>query len=291
MSQFVKLQCNVGELYFIGTSSVAKSIRLRVNHDAGVEYVIRSYKDKWECFYDIGANVGLFSILASQIDGDRYVVAFEPEAANLECLRKNIDLTGRRNIKVVPSAISDDDGVLKIGKADCGLARYSKTDIIEVPTRSIDSFSQESGAFPHFMKLDVEGSEMSALNGATKVISQRNSIVELEFSYRDHGRHIARLLELFPDEHWDCEIQFQFEDIKHVDLTRENIKRVKHIDSNQIFWTQLIRDRATLMDVFDFCKNVTDREHSRKWEVTFSPKHKTILRPPGIFDGFEVRDV
>lgn len=62
------------------------------------------------CFWDVGANIGLYSIYAAKIKNIK-VYAFEPSVFNLELLSRNINLNKVEDkIKIVPLSISSKNG-------------------------------------------------------------------------------------------------------------------------------------------------------------------------------------
>jgi FkbM family methyltransferase len=62
--------------------------------------------------YDIGAQAGFYAILASKRVGERgEVISFEPLPKNIFHLRKNVQINKCKNVSIVESAISDNDGV------------------------------------------------------------------------------------------------------------------------------------------------------------------------------------
>lgn len=63
-------------------------------------------------FYDIGANVGLYSLAASRRAAK--VIAFEPAPANLEALEHNVAVNGARNVRVLGLAIGERDGEMEL---------------------------------------------------------------------------------------------------------------------------------------------------------------------------------
>ena len=74
-----------------------------------VENVLRAFLRPGDTFVDIGANIGIFSLLAARIVGPSgRVIAFEPVPITLEKLRANILLNDLQNITVVPAALCDE---------------------------------------------------------------------------------------------------------------------------------------------------------------------------------------
>jgi FkbM family methyltransferase len=137
---------------------------------------------------DVGANAGIYSAMA--IQRRRWVAAFEPVPEEAARLRR---LIGDRGI-VHQVALSDNCGkaVLHVPYADFGpiTTRSSLEDDvdvdlshrdIEVNVATLDSFGLSDIAF---LKIDVEGHELSVLRGASETImrSGPNLLVEVEES-------------------------------------------------------------------------------------------------------------
>ena len=125
--------------------------------------------------YDIGAHAGYYTIIASRKVGEGgKVIAFEPLPKNVFNLEKNVRINKLENVRIVESAISDNDGTALFsegkgsyeGKIDpCGK--------IEVNVKSIDSLV-ETGNYrkPDILKIDVEGSEFRVLLGAKNCLAK-----------------------------------------------------------------------------------------------------------------------
>lgn len=136
-----------------------------------------------DVFADVGAHVGLFSILAAKRVGSQgKVYAFEPSSGTFDALRVNVRRNGVDGI-VVPRriALSDSDGEESIQIGD---ARYSAwTSFGRVPpgeavgserveTRTIDSLVRASLIErPFLLKVDVEGWELHVLRGGAETFA------------------------------------------------------------------------------------------------------------------------
>src|ERR1017187_7151866 len=60
-----------------------------------------------DVFFDIGANIGYYSLLAGRLVGPRgVVVAVEPVVRNLSFLYRHLELNRLRNVRVIPAACS-----------------------------------------------------------------------------------------------------------------------------------------------------------------------------------------
>lgn len=127
--------------------------------------------------YDIGANVGIYSLLASVKTGPSgKVYAFEPVQRNLHFLKRHVELNHLASCEIVAGAVSDTDGVLRFSSAswESSMGRLSPHGEIEVPSFTIDNciYGEKNLRPPHVMKIDVEGAEKKVLLGAARTLAQ-----------------------------------------------------------------------------------------------------------------------
>ena len=128
--------------------------------------------------YDIGAHVGFYTLLASQLVGpDGRVIAFEPVRRNLNYLRRHLEINHCVNVVVIEAAVSDRSGTAPFSQGvDYSQGYLSQTkDDIMVNTVSIDELVM-SGEIPapDYIKIDVEGAELFVLRGAKSTLSNCN---------------------------------------------------------------------------------------------------------------------
>ncbi len=64
-------------------------------------------------FFDIGANIGYFSILGEKINSSVKIFSFEPSKGPLYYLKKNVKENSLKNITIIDKAVSDIDGKLE----------------------------------------------------------------------------------------------------------------------------------------------------------------------------------
>ena len=130
-------------------------------------------------FYDIGANCGYFTLLASQLVGDAgHVYAFEPNPEVVRKLRQNLELNGVSNVTVFPLALSDSEGTqqlsLTAGK-NSGMSSFRTLDG-ESTSREVDVvrlddlIEHEALRLPDFVKMDIEGAEYLAVRGMPRAL-------------------------------------------------------------------------------------------------------------------------
>ncbi len=136
-----------------------------------------------DVFYDVGANVGIYSCIAGAAvaEGNGRVLAFEPLPSNVESVERNATLNPGP-VDVFDIALSDENAtrmfdMYRDGTAGEGQGRLAPDDgsdgtSFSVKTRRGDDFIQENELSPPTaVKIDVEGAEMSVIRGIRGLLS------------------------------------------------------------------------------------------------------------------------
>ena len=143
-----------------------------------------------DVFYDIGANIGLYSIFAAKrLSGQVRVYSFEPESQNYASLNRNIFLNGLSDsVTTLCLAVSESShidrfyvrGQLRAGEAihqfgspvdDLGHP-FSPLHQQGMVGQSLDDLCFSQGlSFPTHIKIDVDGHEASVIKGAGHVLN------------------------------------------------------------------------------------------------------------------------
>ena len=140
-----------------------------------------------QCFLDIGANVGFYSLLASRIVGAAgQVHSFEPFPRNVDYLKRHVEMNRLPNVTVYPVALSDGpDRTMSFATSiNPSSGHLSATVLtpnqIEVDVTSLDALWKRN-AFPKpaVIKIDVEGAEFSVLNGGRHMLHACRPIILL----------------------------------------------------------------------------------------------------------------
>lgn len=177
-------------------------ILVRANEDVGVRIMAGAFENedvsyllskiqKNDVFFDVGANVGLFSVVVAKKNPMVQVHSFEPISLNVSLFETSVHLNGIKTIKINQSCIGNYSGVVEFSLASD--SAYSsihdtgwKTEIekISVPITTIDEYViRNSVDTINVMKVDVEGAESLVLQGARNIflnVEMRPRLVLLE---------------------------------------------------------------------------------------------------------------
>jgi FkbM family methyltransferase len=132
--------------------------------------------------FDVGANVGYYTLLTSLLAGkEGRVFAFEPVLKNLEYLQRHLRINRVANVTVIDKAVSDRDGSVSfVDGPSASMGHFAESGGYQVPTVAIDSLVECGDLpWPDFMKIDVEGAELLVLRGAKRTIEQARPVIAL----------------------------------------------------------------------------------------------------------------
>ncbi|MCP4309771.1 MAG: FkbM family methyltransferase [Bacteroidetes bacterium] len=162
---------------------VERSIYYTGTYEKGALATMKQLLRPGDCFVDVGANIGLMSIFASTVVGpEGKVLAFEPNPETATILEENIRLNHISNIESFRYAMGKNPGMALIydrwdsNRGSASLIKpgeEAESHEIEVTTLS-DFFRKETDKLPSLIKLDIEGFELEALEGALDLLNSRN---------------------------------------------------------------------------------------------------------------------
>jgi FkbM family methyltransferase len=131
---------------------------------------------------DVGAHVGLFTLLAASLVGEGgRVHAFEPVPDNFERLARNVALNGLTNTHVNRLAVFDHEGEVGLGLSKGKVAGETTGDFtvggqvatVTASSVTLDAYLERFETGPlRLVKIDVEGSEPSVLIGMARTLSE-----------------------------------------------------------------------------------------------------------------------
>jgi FkbM family methyltransferase len=141
--------------------------------------------------FDVGANIGIYSLLASKKTGPTgKVISFEPATWAFHRLKKNIEINGFQNVTPIQKGVSDeskemtfnicdDDAYNSLGNAPM---QQTKNTVI-IQTVSIDAYVAANNLRKiDVIKVDTEGAEYLVFKGAEKTLKTYRPILFFEFN-------------------------------------------------------------------------------------------------------------
>lgn len=181
-----------------------------INHGGETEYTLAMLQNLREddVLFDVGANVGMVALHAAKICR---TIAFEPDPSIRRRLQANAALNPDRTFVLEPVAISDSDGVVDLytqgdaGNSPSLVQQEAGIGRVSVPSRSIDSLLEEGRLpCPTVIKFDIEGAEILALRGASKLLTSKQRPRALFIEIHDtflpgYGSSTDEVLELLND--------------------------------------------------------------------------------------------
>jgi FkbM family methyltransferase len=155
---------------------------------------IESYLKPEDTVFDVGTNMGFYTVWMS-----RYLIlpgkihCFEPDDLSLKRLLKNIEINKLESIaKVNHNAVTDKEGEFFFTTGMDGenhLSQVNQEDLIKVYGISLDSYAQQNNILEiAYIKIDVEGFELSVLKGATELLMQKQILV-IQLEINQQLRH------------------------------------------------------------------------------------------------------
>lgn len=190
-------------------SGPAEGLWIRVNPRTGqnvqkgigepeVQQALADHLRPGMTFYDLGANIGFFSLMAARLVGPQGVAfLFEADPEIAARLRENLTRNFFTHAQVVQKAVwsvSSNVTFARVDPAtspDRGLGHISTNasdaGSITVEAVSLDEFTA-SNPPPDFLKCDVEGAEVAVFQGAAKLLSSKRPILLVEMHSPENQR-------------------------------------------------------------------------------------------------------
>ncbi|MFC7227998.1 FkbM family methyltransferase [Salinirubellus salinus] len=144
-----------------------------------------------DVFYDVGANIGMYTcFVANELGADR-IVAFEPHEESVDRLRENLQ-HNNLDAKIIPVALSDIEGKVdlavagdQVGEGEHAIATGRTARTVEVEVNRGDGLIDRCDLpEPTVIKIDVEGAEFAVLNGLRSTLQESCRLVFCEIHPR-----------------------------------------------------------------------------------------------------------
>jgi FkbM family methyltransferase len=203
---------------------ISYSIFFFGDYDRDATQAMRCLVREGDVAFDLGAERGWFTLLLGRIVGPTgQVHAFEAFPATVPKLRDNVALNDMPWIRVNPVGVSKHPGTMHFEPPSaeatqhrdylqhCGgvghLTQNPTPAAVEVPVIRLDDYVEETGLRRlDFMKIDIEGAEIDALEGARRTLQRFRPIISIEYNrvtLERVGQRWQRLDELFDEFGYD----------------------------------------------------------------------------------------
>lgn len=161
-------------------------------YEPHVTHVLRSVLSPGHTFVDVGANIGYFSLLAASLVGSAgRVIAFEPNPANCELLRRSATANGfEKVIDLHPVAVAEQNQQLHFATAGIDSngrvvnPAEAAAEVVPLPTVEAVALDDALASCDRVdvIKLDVEGAEARAWRGMQAIVHRHHPVLIFEFS-------------------------------------------------------------------------------------------------------------
>ncbi len=176
---------------------------------------IDNFQNNKKIFWDIGANIGLYSIYAALKHSNIKVISFEPSTSNLRVLSRNIALNKLSDkISIYQPALSKEENSFMMFQESQFIEGWSmnqfsndiklnestnKQQNYKIYGTNIDSLIRNNILkVPNYIKIDVDGIEHLILQGSVNTLTNKNIksiLVEIDESHNDQLQSILNLMQ------------------------------------------------------------------------------------------------
>ncbi len=151
-----------------GQCGVSALVNTHGMYDYNNMQLIKTLLRHGGCFVDVGANIGAYTLVASESPAAQ-IVAFEPHPATFSRLQANVARNSRPNVELVCAAVGNQRGTIAItdtpGSSTTHITASDEPRSLTVQMLRLDDFLLDRGLHPTLIKIDVEGFEGEVLEG------------------------------------------------------------------------------------------------------------------------------
>ena len=183
-----------------------------------IEWIESFEKKENLIFWDIGANIGLYSIYNSLKNPNSITIAFEPSSSNLRVLTRNISINNlEKNIKIVPIPLTNKENIFQMmnesnfvegGALNTFGEKFDFEGKKFKPTMKYNLFGTTMNYFiensildiPDYIKIDVDGIEHFILEGGDKFLNNekiKSLSVEINENFKEQYSRVLNLMEKY----------------------------------------------------------------------------------------------
>lgn len=198
------------------TNETSRALYISGTYEPNSLLLLKKYLRKNDVFLDIGANAGIYTLLASRCVGEKgKVISFEPSSREYLMLEENVQLNALQNVRCEKCAISNVSGVnflnLAVDKHNgqntlCDQFAYKGVNSNLKESVKVDTIDQyvKNHALNRidFIKMDIEGAESLALQGAKQTFHLHRPLLLIEICrniYKRNKKDLRLIHQFFQD--------------------------------------------------------------------------------------------
>ena len=206
--------------------------------DAFEIHLLEKYIQKSDVVLDIGANIGYYALKLSALVGETgQVHCFEPDKKNFSYLEKAS--SSKKNIRINNKAVGPKTEILKIYTSknlNVDHRTYKPEEYdkeLEIEAVSIDDYVSEQisdrGAKVNFIKMDIQGFEMQAIQGMQKLLEENQNVKLISefwpYGLRKAGSSVSIYYQFLTERKFNCYL------LKENSLEKLSLEKVKAIEN------------------------------------------------------------
>ena len=177
-------------LYYEISQHLKFLFQRNLKYEPEIQKNISSFINNGDKIFDIGANIGQYTLLFSDIvAANGEVFAIEPDFKNYSFLQFNCNINKKSNVTCLNFGLGEQEGILEYYRdtETGGRSGSFKREFVgdkfkglkdQVNVKTLDSLLAEFG-IPDFVKIDVEGFEYEVINGLTQKLNDTVFFIEV----------------------------------------------------------------------------------------------------------------
>lgn len=181
------------------SASTGCAVLFDVYYEPRLMYFVDDYLRPEQVFVDIGANIGIYSLLAARKTKIGRVLAIEANPTVFERLQRNVKANNLRNLEVLNCAVTEVPGDFSFHTADGDCEGRLQT----VGTSAMNTITVKGQPLTEILcsqgiehvdcvKLDVEGAELAVLQGAKDILLAQKPLILIDYYERPLTNWLAK---------------------------------------------------------------------------------------------------
>ena len=209
-------------------------------------------------FLDCGSNYGFYSLYVASLSKQNKVISVEASKKTLKELSKNLNLNNFSNIKVYNNAISDTDGKIitfneSVKDWESSIIHQNYKSNVSSTISSIKIYTlvqyYDLEKYKIIIKLDIEGNELSGIQGSLKLIKKLFPLIIIEFSKyifnkRDNIEYLKNFLKEYDYSIYDTNNKKR--DLDNIMIALDNLEK-RHQTIGNFY---LIKNSSKILEEF-----------------------------------------